>query len=349
VPALWPVTAAAFEFTDVSAAAGIVHHYDQDPANLMSMDREYANLTGGAVAEDFDGDGWVDLFVLRGGLEPNLLYMNQGDGTFAEEAAPRGVDQIGRHAAVCGADYDSDGDLDLFIAAVDSPHLLLTNDGTGHFTVDPGAIPRWTDRTTSPSWADIDGDGLLDLAMGSWSDEDGDIRVYRNRGEDGFVLFQVIPMGWTFVPHFADLNGDGSVDLIAVADFRRTRFFLNNGRGVLLPAGGSDIENGMGVATADLDHDGDLDLFMTAIQHPVAESNTTHTDGNRLLLNNGHGEFADVTTDAGVRAGYWGWGAVLADLENDGDEDLFHVNGLDGAASRRRREADRMIRTDRSR
>jgi hypothetical protein len=166
--------------------------------------------------------------------------------------------------------------------------------------------------------------------MGSWSDEDGDIRVYRNRGEDGFVLFQVIPMGWTFVPHFADLNGDGSVDLIAVADFRRTRFFLNNGRGVLLPAGGSDIENGMGVATADLDHDGDLDLFMTAIQHPVAESNTTHTDGNRLLLNNGHGEFADVTTDAGVRAGYWGWGAVLADLENDGDEDLFHVNGFGG-------------------
>jgi hypothetical protein len=63
----------AFEFTDVSAAAGIVHSYDQDPANLTSMEREFATLTGGAVAEDFDGDGWVDLFVLRGGLQPNLL------------------------------------------------------------------------------------------------------------------------------------------------------------------------------------------------------------------------------------------------------------------------------------
>jgi len=304
-------------------------HFNQDPDNFLSMDREFANMTGGAVAEDFDGDGWVDLFVLRGGIDPNLLYMNQGDGTFVDQAALRGVGQTGRHAGVCGADYDSDGDVDLFVSGVDGPHLLLTNDGTGNFTVDPEAIPVLTVNSSSPSWADIDGDGLLDLALGSWTFEsDGSIHLYRNRGKDGFALFQVIPMEWTFVPHFADLNGDGNVDLIAVADFKNTRFFLNDGRGIFLPAGGSDIENGMGVATADLDDDGDLDLFMTAIQHPVAASNTTNTNGNRLLLNDGHGKFTDITTDSGVRAGYWGWGAVFADLENDGDEDLFHVNGF---------------------
>lgn len=128
--------AGALEFTDVSTSAGITHQFDQDSANLLRTvdpaDQEYANMTGGAVAEDFDGDGWVDLFVLRGGRHPNLLYLNQKDGTFAEQAALRGADQTGRHSAVCGADYDSDGDIDLFISSVNGPHLLLQNDGAGH-------------------------------------------------------------------------------------------------------------------------------------------------------------------------------------------------------------------------
>lgn len=325
--------AGAFEFTDVSTSAGIIHQFDQDPTNLLRTvdpaDQEYANMTGGAIAEDFDGDGWVDLFVLRGGRHPNLLYLNQKDGTFADQAASRGADQTGRHSAVCGADYDSDGDIDLFISSVDGPHLLLQNDGTGHFTATPGIIPSVAERPSSPSWADLDGDGLLDLALGAWADGEEDaIRIYRNEGEQGFSEFQTIPTRWNFVPHFADLNGDGHVDLVAVADFLGTRIFFNNGRGVLLPAGSSDIENGMGVATADLDHDGDLDLFMTAIQHPDPAFNITDTDGNRLLLNDGHGEFQDFTTAAGVRSGYWGWGAVFGDFDNDADQDLFHVNGF---------------------
>lgn len=324
-----PPTEGALDFTDVSAAAGIVATFDQSPSNFDAVDREFPHFTGGAVAEDFDGDGWVDLFVLRGGLEPNLLYMNQGDGTFVDEAAIRGVGQIARHSAVCGADYDSDGDIDLFVSAIDGPHLLLTNDGSGFFTVDEHAIPRLTNNSSSPSWADIDGDGLLDLAVGAWTSEaDGAIRLYRNEGAAGFSLFQIIPLAWAFVPHFADLNGDGSVDLIAVGDFKSTLFYLNDGRGIFLPAGSSDIENGMGVATADLDYDGDLDVFMTSIRHPDPALNGVNNNGNRLLLNDGHGEFTDITTAAGVREGYWGWGAVFADLDNDSDEDLFHVNGF---------------------
>ena len=179
----------ALEFTDVTASAGIDHVFDQDPANLDS-DLEHPVMTGGAVAEDFNGDGWVDLFVLQGGLSPNLLYINQQDGTFVDEAVSRGVGQIGRHTAACGADYDSDGDVDLLVVnAVAGGHLLLTNDGTGHFSLDTTQFPDPGMRNSSASWADTNGDGLLDLAVGAWNDvgstdlwQEGDITIYRNQG-----------------------------------------------------------------------------------------------------------------------------------------------------------------------
>jgi hypothetical protein len=319
---------AAFEFTDVSVVAGITEGYDQAPANFEGLDREYEIVTGGAVAEDFNADGWVDLFVVQGGLGPNLLYMNQQDGHFIEEAVARGVAQTGRYVGACGADYDSDGDVDLFVAGSEGGHILLTNDGTGTFSEGTAGISLPGARTTSPSWADVDGDGLLDLAMGAWfGEEPGFIHIYRNQGNGQFTSFEVIPVEHTFVPHFADLNGDGHVDLLAIADFGNTRFYFNNGRGVFIPAGTGDIENGMGVATGDPDNDGDLDVFMTAIRDPDLEDPVIGNSGNRLLVNDGHGEFTDVTTAAGVRTGYWAWGTVFADLENDGDEDLYLVNG----------------------
>ncbi|MCH7226975.1 FG-GAP-like repeat-containing protein [Haloferula sp. A504] len=329
----------ALEFTNVTLAAGIDHVFDQDPANL-DTDPEHPVMTGGAVAEDFNGDGWVDLFVLQGGLSPNMLYINQGDGTFVEEAVSRGVGQTGRHTATCGADYDSDGDVDLLVVnAVAGFHLLLTNDGTGHFALDTTQFPNPVMRNSSASWADTNGDGLLDLAIGAWNNEgggdlfqEGDITIYRNQGAGSFVAYQTIPGSWNYVPHFADLNGDGWVDLLQVADFSQTEWFFNNGSGIFLPGGSSDIENGMGVATGDPDNDGDLDIFMTAIRDEnvdpsVIQYTGTGTSGNRFLRNVGGGEFVDATTQAGVRDGHWGWGAVFGDFDNDGDEDLYHVNG----------------------
>ncbi|MBT8044811.1 MAG: CRTAC1 family protein, partial [Verrucomicrobiae bacterium] len=329
----------ALEFTDVTAAAGIDHVFDQDVANLDS-DLEHPVMTGGAVAEDFNGDGWIDLFVLQGGTSPNLLYINQQDGTFVEEAVSRGAGQTGRHTAACGADYDSDGDIDLMVVnAVTGGHLLLTNDGTGHFSLDTTQFPEPVMRNSSASWADVNGDGLLDLAVGAWNDvgggelrQEGDISIYRNQGAGSFAAYQKLAGRWNYVPHFADLNGDGWVDLLAVADFNQTKWYFNNGSGVFLPGGSSDIENGMGVATGDPDNDGDLDIFMTAIRDEnvdpsVIQTGGTGTSGNRFLRNTGDGEFVDETTSAGVRDGYWGWGAVFGDFDNDGDEDLYHVNG----------------------
>jgi hypothetical protein len=85
----------------------------------------------------------------------------------------------------------------------------------------------------------------------------------------------------------------------------------------------------MGAAIGDYDADGDLDWFVTSIWDPdgVSEGNWGVT-GNRLYRNDGQGRFEDVTDEAGVRIGFWGWGACFADFDNDGHLDLYHVNGI---------------------
>lgn len=321
---------AAMDFTEVTAAANINHtfSYPQDPLPHGFSNQDHAWFSGGAVAEDFDGDGWVDLYVLQGGTVPNLLYMNQQDGTFLDEAATRGTDLTGAHFGASAADFDGDGDIDLFISSVSSPHILLLNDGSGVFSASPQVFNTSTSFATSPSWGDLNNDGLLDLAFGSWHALGlGDLDVYLNLGGGQFQHHQTLRMDWVFVPRFADVDGDGFQDLLVSADFGQARWFRNDGKGVLRPAGVSDVENGMGNAVGDIDNDGDLDWFMSSIRDLDAPEFNWGTTGNRLLLNDGSGTFSDITETSGVRDGYWGWGADFADFDNDGDLDLYQVNG----------------------
>ena len=322
---------AAMQFTEVTEAAGILHTHSH--ASIEGYKRmDHAQQSGGAVAEDFDGDGWIDLYVLQGGDSPNLLYINQEDGTFKDEAALRGVDLTGPHMGTCAADYDSDGDIDLFIAGASLPHYLLINDGTGHFTLAEEDFDLPAIGVSSPSWGDIDNDGLLELALGNWEkwrdpNPDNFLQIYRNRG-DGQLERAISLLGaFDFIPRFLDFDNDRLQDLLAVADFSGTRWFRNYGNGLFLEAGSSDIENGMGAAVGDIDNDGDLDIFMTSILKFDPVSGTYVTTGNRLLLNNGIGGFEDITGESGTRDGAWGWGAEMADFDNDGDLDIFHVNG----------------------
>lgn len=325
-------SSAEMAFTDVTTPAGI-HHVHSHP-DLSAYDSEHFSwMTGGAVAEDFDGDGWIDLYVLQGGVSANLLYINQGDGTFIDEAAARGLDLTGPHVGVCAADYDRDGDLDIFISNSTGGHHLLLNDGSGMFSDSGQSFPLPQSNATSPSWCDINNDGQLDLALGAWRRLGlGDTKIYRNEGGQ-LTLVQSLPKDWSFTPAFGDFDNDRFQDLFLVADFTSTSHYRNNGNGLLLPSGTSDVRNGMGVAVGDLDSDGDLDVFITSIKGvEVSGVDWGIGNGNRLLVNNGNGDFADRTDDAGVRDGAWGWGAICDDLDNDGDLDIYHVNGWPDAS-----------------
>ncbi len=312
---------ASMNFTDVTSSAGITHAFTHLPADEV-LQGTFAWQTGGAVAEDFDGDGWIDLYALQANSGPNLLYMNQGNGTFLEEAAARGAAVTGIFSGCAAADYDNDGDIDMAVSRFEGPHYLLINDGSGHFSVDTNSITipnRWA---TSPSWADIDNDGDLDLALGSFGSVEH-LYLYINDGTGGFVQGQILPVDYTYTPAFADLDGDRYPELLAVADAGHAAWYTND-RGIFEWAGRSDIRNGMGTATGDIDNDGDLDWFMTAISANL---------GNRMLLNDGAGNLTDATDTANVRNGNWGWGAAMADFDLDGDLDIYHVNGwLDNPA-----------------
>ena len=353
----------AMNFTDVTSQAGITYrHTVPDP---LFGKTEPSDMIGGAVAEDFDGDGWVDLFVLRGGESPTLLYMNQGDGTFTEEAKARGADlptKLG--VAAAAADFDNDGDIDIVVANQKAPHHLLINGGAGQFTVDATMLTEPETFATSPSWGDVNNDGMLELVLGEWNSERAQayeastkletgepqlrptpmmeaegftpLFMYRNTGQGRLELYEFRKVRkldlWVFSPRFADLNGDGLTDLAVVADFGMSRLYLNIGNGMFeFATGTADVltdENGMGAAIGDYDNDGDLDWFISSIfgQTDPAKPSNKGT-GNRLYRNDAGMAFTDVTSDAGVREGSFGWGASFGDLDNDGDLDLYHVNG----------------------
>jgi len=334
-------------FQDVSVAANILHTHNhaldsgpESALNFFIVMREYLWATGGAVAEDFDSDGWVDLYVLQGGASANLLYMNHGDGTFTDEAVARGAANTGLHMGVSAADFDSDGDIDITYSSmtigielgqytvVAAEVVILINDGAGQFTSQSITVPAGQKFLTSPSWGDIDADGDLDLVVGEWSFQSATtkLNIWHNNGGQ-LDLVQSFPHLWSYHSKFADMDNDGDQDLLAVADFGHTKWYRNNGAGIFSLEAVLDVENGMGSAVGDVDNDGDLDWFVSSIRDFDGSEANWGTTGNRLYLNDGSGVFTDNTEASGVRDGYWGWGASFADFDNDGDLDLYQVNG----------------------
>lgn len=359
-----PLLSAAIRFEVVPAdASGIrwVH------VNARSDERHLPETVGAGVAFlDFDNDGWLDIYFVNSGpadfYRPdsplgNALYRNNGDGTFADVTRAAGVagDQFGM--GVAAADFDRDGDTDLYVTSY-GRNLLFRNRGDGTF--DEVARETGVDARgwyTDAVWFDYDRDAHLDLFVSgfvSYSVEEskycGDNEagrrhyciprsfrptqclLYRNNGDGTFSDASeesgIASVGSkSFGAVATDINRDGALDLFVANDTIQNFLFVNRGdgtfseEGLFMGVAYSDAgtpRSGMGVDAVDYDGDGWEDLFVANIDHEMFS----------LYRNLGGEDFVDASQEIRQTTRLSsGWGLRFSDFDNDGDPDLLLANG----------------------
>jgi len=320
-------------FKDVTEAAGLS-----------------AQLGGLNVTQvDYDNDGRKDLFVMRGGWETairNSLLRNRrssGDGLVFEDVTARaglGGPAHRTHSATW-ADYDGDGWLDLFVGHELSFSQLFRSRGDGTFedaTVRAGL--RFRSFTKGATWGDVDGDGRPDLYVSNFGDRN---LLFVNRGEGRFdeVALErgVSEPTYSFATWFWDYDNDGRQDLFVVTFLQSVdevareylglpprgetlRIYHNRGDGSFEDAtaalGMGRMIPTMGANFGDLNNDGYLDFYLG-----TGAPSYGMLVPNRMFLNQAGRRFVDVTTATGTGHLQKGHGISFADLDNDGDEDVF--------------------------
>ena len=338
---------------------GQLRYFHNDGDGTFSDRTEEAGLKGiygglNLAQADYDNDGNIDIFVMRGAwLGPvgreqvNSLLRNDGRGHFRDvtfEAGLGGVHYPTQTAA--WADYDNDGYLDLYVGAEGYPCQLFHNNGNGTFTDVAGqAGVRNGGITKGATWGDYDGDRFPDLYV---SNLGGHNRLYHNNGNGTFT--DVAPqLGVTrpfksFAAWFWDFNNDGALDIFVASFERRVQdiaadylgmpvfetepncLYQGDGKGgfreVAAEQNLTRLTDVMGSNFGDLDNDGYPDFYL-GTGYPEYEALMPN-----LLFHNRRGKgFANVTTDAGVGHLQKGHGVAFADLDNDGDQDLYIVLG----------------------
>lgn len=330
-------------FVEQTGAVGLSHTHSTVSAG---PDMEFMHA-GGAVG-DFDRDGDQDLFVIGGSTGVDLLYWNDGNGNFTEGGAAAGVARSHRGSGASVADYDNDGDLDLFVTStgtvatgmLSGQNRLYMNNGDSTFT-DVTAIAGLSTNNTvngdafSSAFGDYDLDGDLDLAVAGWL---GGNRLYQNNGDGTFtdVTVTSIDTDMTvvrgFSPQFVDMDGDRYPEILWVADFYTSRYLVNNGDGTFTDqtvSSGTGLDsNGMGNTFGDLNNDGRLDWYATS----RINGDETSGSGNMFYRATAVDHvYEEVSSASGTLHGYWGWGATAIDFDQDGWLDLIATNGFTGS------------------
>ena len=304
-------------------------------------------MAGGLAAADFDEDGDIDIFVVGGVGNVNSLYRNDGNNVFTEMAADVNLDVQQWGSGPAFGDIDGDRDLDLFVGAIAGSTSRLFRNDAGMFIdiTQSSGIAISATNTISATFADYDQDGDLDLFLAHWGNgsQTDTQSLWRNDGRGAFTSAsvesgigdQLITVSsdndlkdYSFTWTFSDIDGDRDPDILLTSDFKTSKVFRNNGDATFTDITDKELiidQNGMGSAVGDFDNDGDMDWFVTSIIEQTDQENDKY--GNRLYVNNGLGMFGDATLGAGVDDGGWGWGACMEDFDNDGDLDIFHVNG----------------------
>ncbi|MED6335351.1 MAG: VCBS repeat-containing protein [Planctomycetota bacterium] len=322
----------------------------------------------GLAVGDVNGDGLEDLYVGTGTGLPNMLFVQNADGSVTERAKEAGCAWLDDTKGVLLIDHDNDGDRDLF-CAIGPSIVLSTNDGEGNFT--PARRMRASSAAGFYSLAasDFDLDGDLDLyAVRYVKTSYGDSvpiplhdahngprnHLLRNDGEDGFKdVTDEVGLGiendrFSLAASWCDFDLDGDPDLYVANDFGRNNLYRNDGghfEDVAGEAGCEDQAAGMGVSWADADGDGDPDLLVSNMYSSAGRRITyqprfkreaeglraelrRHALGNSLFLNRGDGTFEDASSAAGVRMGRWACGALFSDFDGDGRPDMVVPNGF---------------------
>ncbi|UCC31191.1 MAG: CRTAC1 family protein [Phycisphaerales bacterium] len=356
-------------FTDVTVAARI------DFVETLG-DREMSNIveaTGvGCGFVDYDGDGWMDIYLVNGcwlkglsdpkvdsqeraklALATDRLYRNRGDGTFEDVTVRAGLARPGYGMGVVAADYDTDGDTDIYVTNY-GPNFLYRNNGDGTFSEvakDAGVDdPRFS---VGAVFFDYDRDGRLDLYVGNYLTYEPDLkrrhtvegvrsplaydgqqdRLFRGNADGTFTDvtrragIEIQPVGRAMGVGAIDYDGDGLLDVFVSNDAMENFLLRNKGDGTFeneaLLAGtafgeAGDATAAMAVEVGDYDADGRFDILVP--------------DMNRCCLyrNLGGGMFEDLAVRSGISARMThshGWGGVLADFDLDGYLDLYIANG----------------------
>jgi len=285
--------------------------------------------TGVAMA-DVNGDGWLDIYVcnsgdIKGDNKQNELFINNGDGTFTELAETWGLADEGYSTHAAFFDYDADGDLDCY---------LLNN-----------------------SYQAIGSFNLRKNIRGVRDPLGGD-KLFRNEGdrfadvsEQAGIYGSVIGFGLGVT--LGDVNLDSRTDIYVSNDFfERDYLYINNGDGTFSEQLEEKLPHisaaSMGADMADINNDGNPEIFVTDMlpEDDARLKQTTMFESwdkyrynlengyyrqftrNMLHLNRGNGTFCDIGLLAGVAATDWSWGALVADLDNDGWKDIFVANGI---------------------
>jgi hypothetical protein len=352
------------QFIDVTSSAGIGFAHsigDDELSNIVE------SSGAGCVFFDFDNDGDLDIYLVNGryletvssargrrlaGKLKNALYRNNGDGTFTNVTEEAGVGDTGFGMAAVTADYDNDGDRDLFVSNY-GRDSLYRNNGDGTFTdiTEKAGVGSelWS---IGASFFDFDRDGLLDLYVGGYLVFDPEYRnyyaaeafpgplsyrgqkdtLYRNKGDGTFedvtrAAGVYSTRGRAMGVTACDIDDDGDEDLFVANDGMENYLYRNRGDGsfeeVAVRTGTAFGENGeatsaMGPEFGDFDGDGLIDLLVPDMVYGC------------LYRNTGKGFFEEKSAEMGLAAvlgQYTSWSGNFFDYDNDGVLDIFIVNG----------------------